>query len=302
MLTRLAFKNVLLFALIVLAVANASATHPQLLMDAKEMAFIRAKVAANTADWQAVKATCDALAQDSVLWPQAISGGNSPLRGYVVHSGYHGISSGYYGSGFYGAIAPLGACYQALKPTNPAAAGVYLAQAHNIITAIAQPPLVLTRQSDGSVRYGHSLDGAGNDLRAGAPLSVYLTPNNAVAVGDIWTISGARGCTSMNGKWKVSATNGNLLFFTKPDGTPAPVLNADCTLYSVVPTASSGYGMRFWVPALAVAYDWFYSGLSASEKSEILATINAWTKEVTQAGHGLAHPESNFFEIGRAHV
>jgi hypothetical protein len=291
-------KSGLVFSLGFLLTGQAFAAHPQLLLDSTELTFIRAKVANKTDDWQRLKSHCDVLTTYAVQWPHATSGGSSKIRGYVVGSRQAPgiIYTGYYGSGFYNALVDLGTCYQALQPTDKRAAAKYLAQAHNIITAMAQPPLTLTRKSDGAVRYGHSIDAKGNDLLAGAPLSVFLSSRNRDAsAGDVWTVSSAQGCTSLNGTWKVSGTSGNILSLTSTDGTPAPVLNANCTGHSVLPTAGLGYPTRFWVPALATAFDWFNDGLSDTEKNNILATINAWVKEIKLCGYGQVHPESNYF-------
>ncbi len=296
----------IILTLILMLTMPAFAAHPQLLMDTSQLNFIRAKVTANTSDWQTLKASCDTLAKEPVRWPAAIGESYSSSTrinpsdashpGWVSGGPTTGayISTSYYGSGFNAAIKRLGVCYQALKPSDPNTAATYLAQAHNIITAIAQPLLTMSRQSDGAVRYGLSADGYLNDLKAGAPLSVYLYPTTA-KVADVWTISGAQGCTSMNGTWRVSSINGHSLNFTNLDGSAAPMLNADCTLYSVLPNAGSTYGMRYMVPALALAYDWFYDGLSDQEKSNLVTTMNEWVSEIKTDGYAQAHPESNYY-------
>jgi len=291
-------KTGLVFVLFLVTAGHAFGSHPQLLLDPVELTFIRAKAANKTADWQRLKEHCDGLATHSVQWPHATSGGSSKGRGYVVGSAREPgiIYTGYFGSGFYNALVDLGACYQASKTTDERASAKYLAQAHNIITAIAQPPLTLTRQNSGAIRYGHSIDAKGDDLRAGAVPSVFLSARNSeISAGDVLTVSGAEGCTSLNGTWKVSAVTGNILSLTNVDGTPAPALNANCTRFSVVATADLGYPTRFWLPALAIAYDWFNDGLSDAEKNNILATINAWLKETKVCGYGQTHPESNYF-------
>lgn len=280
------------------------AAHPQLLLDAQQLAFMRSKVASNSADWRDLKTACDDMTSYAVQWPDAMSGGSSPERGYVAGSGRSSgiIYTGYNGGGFDKAITQLGVCYQAIKDTDPRAAANYLAQARNIITVIAQRPLALTRQSDGAVRYGASVDLHGKDLRAGAPPVVFMpysTTNRAgdtsksMKIGEIWSISGATGCTSMNGTWRVAARDRDIVFFSNMDGSPAPGLNANCTLFTFDPMRSA-YPLRFWVPALAKAYDWFYEGLSQKEKDDILFCMNAWMYELHVTGLGARHPENNF--------
>jgi len=299
-------RNTGVVLILVLSLAGCSfAAHPQLLLDSAELSFIRAKVANNTADWRALKGVCDALTTYAVQWPDAISGGSSSTRGYVAGSAQSPgiIYTGYNGGGFDKAITKLGVCYQTLKPTAAGTAAQYLAQAHNVITAIAQRPLTLTRQSDGTIRYAASVGIQGKDLRAGAPLTVFIpyakTPpqtgdsSKNINVGEVWNISGATGCTSMNGTWRVSRKDRDLVFFTNVDGTPAPVLNANCSLYTFDPMRS-GYPLRFWIPAMAKAYDWFYDGLSDKEKSNLLFCMNAWMYELAITGLHSRHPEDNF--------
>lgn len=296
-------KTCLTLLLVLLFAENSLAAHPQLLLDTDELNFIRTKVSNNTSDWRTLKNTCDEMTAYAVQWPDAISGGSSRTRGYVVGSaGSPGpISTGFNGSQFEKAVTELGACYQALKSTDPATAAHYLGQAHNIISAIAQPPLTLTRQADGAVRYAISVDSRGRDLRAGDPVTVYLPHSTVTAkgdrtknvnVGEVWTIGGAIGCTSLNGTWRVSEKQRNSIFFTNPDGNVAPSLNANCTSYSFDPMR--GYALRFWLPALAKAYDWFYEGLSQKEKDDLIFCINAWMYELAVIGQSTGHPENNF--------
>jgi hypothetical protein len=294
----LAFFTVLFFT------GTSFAAHPQLLLDETQLNFIRNKTAHNTADWRTLKATCDALTTYAVQWPDAITGGSNLIRGYVAGSRRSAgvIETGHNGGRFDTVITELGVCYQALKPTAPATAAHYLAQAHNIITAIARPPLTLTRQSDGAIRYAASADLRGRDLLKDAPVSVFLPHSTAgagsdssksVSIGEVWTISGATGCTSMNGTWRVSAKDKNMVLFTNPDGSAAPALNANCSLFTFDPMRES-YPLRFWIPALAKAYDWFYDGLSQKEKDDLIFCMNAWMYELTVTGQHSGHPEDNF--------
>lgn len=281
------------------------AAHPQLLLDEAELTFVREKVANNASDWKALKHTCDDLTTYAVLWPDAISGGSSTARGYVAGSAKSRgvIATGYNGGRFETALTELGVCYQALKSSTPSEAAAYLRQAHHIIAAIAQPPLTLTRVGDGAIRYALSVDRRGMDLPAGAPLSVFLYRNRvgsfgdaskSVHVGETWTIAGAKGCTAMNGTWRVSALDGNLVSFAQPDASAAPPLNAECSLFTFEVMRDSGYPLRFWIPALAKAYDWFYEGLTLEEKSNLLFCMHAWLYELSVTGLQSGHPEENY--------
>lgn len=298
-------RSVIFGLLSILSLAHPSlASHPQLLLDSEELRFMRSKVARNSADWQRLKENCDNLTTYAVMWPDSISGGNSLQRGYVVGSAHSPgfIHTGYNGGGFDKAIMQLGVCYQAVKTIDPKQADKYLRQAHNVITVIAQRPIVLTRKTDGAIRYAASVDIRGRDLRAGSRLSVLLPhpdvlrdgdSTNNLSVGQMWTISDATGCTSMNGLWRISAIEKDVISFANPDGSLAPVLNADCSLYTFDPMRS-GYPLRFWIPALAKAYDWFYDGLSEKEKEDLLFCMNAWLYELAATELHAHHPEDNF--------
>jgi hypothetical protein len=262
---------------------NALAAHPSLLLDSTELAFIRSKVAKNTEDWQALKTQCDGLVPGSVQWPHALSGGGSGKRGMVVNYG-HGspyLFTGFHGSGWDKTITQLGICYQAVKSNDAGRASKYLTQAHYVITAMGQPFIKMVRQSDGMTRYAASMDTRGFDLLAGAPPQVLLVYDKTVNIGDVWTISGATGCTNLNGTWKVASKRAWSIFFANADGTIPSPLNANCTLYSV---AFGDYAARFYMPALAKAYDWFYDGLSANYPGDIAnlkQALTAWGTEMS---------------------
>jgi len=276
-------QQISLLVLSVALVPSCFAAHPQLLFDSSELSFIRAKVKNNTADWQALEAQCDSYESDTVNWPHATSGGGSIKRGMVVN---HGPGSVLLSTGFHGAlwdktITQLGACYQAVRESDPRRAARYLAIAHDIITAMSQPMIKMVRQSDGMMRYAVSTDVNGFDLQAGAPPQVRLAYGSAVTIGDVWTVSGATGCTSLNGTWKVSSRKVWNFYFSKLDGSAAEPLNADCTLYSV---AFGDYPSRFYMPALAKTYDWFYDGLVASYPADVAnlqAALTGWATELS---------------------
>jgi hypothetical protein len=290
----------------VLYVVPAFAQHPYLWLDSTELAFIQAKVAANTADWQALRAECDTLAgvggiPYAVLYPSGNAAGNGLTRGYAYDPARAPgtIVAGYYGGNWDTVMDELGACYQAVRTSDSTRAAAYLAEAHEIIQAMGQPLLKMVRTSDGMIRYAVSIDALG-DLRAGEQAQVYLPYNTLLHTGDVWTISGATGCTSLNGTFKISSISGPSVYFKNVNGSSATI-NANCTLYSVSPTAGEGFGVRFYMPALSKAYDWFYGdpaygGLAESypdDLSNLTACMTGWATELQYANGGI-NPEQNY--------
>lgn len=297
------------FAILLMTIAvalPAAAQHPYLWLDATEINFMRGKVNANSADWQALEAQCDAMAgvngvPYAVLYPSGNAAGNSLTRGYSYDpAGTRGvIAAGYYGGGWDTAMDELGACYQAIRTTDPVRAAAYLAEAHQIIFAMGQPLLQMVRASDGLTRYAVSING-NSDLTDGQQVQVDLPYNSALTIGDIWTISGATGCSNLNGTFKISSIAGSSVYFTNPDGSAATI-SGNCTLYSVSPTAGSAFGARFYMPALAKAYDWFYGdfingGLIFSYPADLItlsACMTGWATEMQYVTYGAA-PEQNY--------
>ena len=293
---------------ILLTAIPALAQHPYLWLDSTELAFMRNKVASNSSDWQALEAQCDTVAGVSgtpyaVMYPSGNAAGNGLARGYVFNpKGAPGlIAAGYYGGNWDSTLDQLGACYQAIRTTDFVRAQAYLTEAHYIIQAIAQPLLQMVRTRDGAIRYAVSINNTGKDLTNGEQVQVYLPYNSGLAAGDVWTISGAAGCANLNGTYKISSISGYSVYFTNPDGSQATI-TGNCTLYSVSPTAGAGFGVRFYMPALAKAYDWFYGdstygGLISSYPDDLVyltACMSAWTTELQYVTYGTAGPEQNY--------
>lgn len=303
---RSTFRKVAVVMVAIAMAVPALAQHPYLWLDSTELTFIRDKVTSNTADWQALEAKCDALAgvggtAYAVMYPSGNAVGNSPARGYSYKpsTAPGTIVAGYYGGNWDSTMDQLGACYQAIRTTDPGRAEAYLTEAHYIIQAIGQPFLTMVRASDGMTRYAVSIDATG-DLTSGEQVQVYLPYNSALAIGDVWTISGATGCTNLNGIFKVSSIEGYSVYFTNPDGSPA-ALAGNCTLYSVSPTAGDAFGVRFYMPALAKAYDWFYGdstygGLLVSypgDLANLVSCTTGWATEQQYVTYGI-NPEQNY--------
>lgn len=297
----ISFK-VILLTIIGLSSASAVAQHPYLWLDSTELTIMRNKVASNTADWQALQAKCNAIAgigstPYAILYQNPITFTGSNARGYVFAPSHapQVLWGGLGGIQWDTAIEQLGACYQALGSSNPAASAAILEEAHYIITAMAQPLLTIVRQSDGVTRYGASVAANGTDLPAGAQPQFYQVYGSYKA-GDIVTISGATGCTNLNGTFEVQSYNGLTYYVEAISGRPAPTLNANCTLYSMVPTAGGGFATRALMPAIAKAYDWFYLGLSTSYPSDLrnlVAAMTAWATELQYIKWG-HHPGGNY--------
>lgn len=267
----------------------AFAAHPQLLLDSAQLSFMRQKVANNTTDWQELKAQCDSYSAQGIRYPAAIGGGTTAVWAVGPTTSPY-IDTDYFGGGFYEPMRALGACYQALYPTDPTTAATYKTKIHDLIKATANPTLVMTRQSDNAVRYGQAINSSTYaQLQSGDALTVFSLDSKFTA-GDVVAVTGAKGCTNANATLTIAAVTGNTYTFNSP-----PTLNANCTNYSQDPGSNSGYGTRFMIPTLAMAFDWLYDDLSTQEKTDILATINQWMVQIVRNGYGQDASEQNYF-------
>ena len=143
-----------------MAPARVLGAHPNIIMDSTALASLRAKAAANTAQWQVLKTDCDAAASANVwdaysaAWRPAFNTSTYNVV-YTLNNitvGYQGGSAAAYTSrGYYDAIWELGVCYQALKLSNPTAAATYAAQGVSILLSMSKAPGVMTL-NDGTTR------------------------------------------------------------------------------------------------------------------------------------------------------
>jgi len=62
-----------------------------------------------------------------------------------------------------------------------------------------------------------------------------------------------------------------------------------------VPTTDSGYSIRFYVPALALGYDWIYELLTPAERAQVFFEINRWIASYEAVGFGRNFPQGNYF-------
>lgn len=61
------------------------------------------------------------------------------------------------------------------------------------------------------------------------------------------------------------------------------------------PSTDSGYGIRNYVVGMAFGFDWLYPALSATTKSQVVSTINAWIDWYDQSGFIRNDPIGNYF-------
>ncbi|MDB5804526.1 MAG: hypothetical protein JWN73_1848 [Betaproteobacteria bacterium] len=61
------------------------------------------------------------------------------------------------------------------------------------------------------------------------------------------------------------------------------------------PTVDSGYGIRYYVPAMALGYDWIYDLLSPTDRAQIYTEINRWIASYEKVGFGREFPQGNYF-------
>lgn len=112
-----------------LATAPAIQTaHPRMLLDSATLTNLRAAASANTAEWQALKATCDSYIGGQVYYPTGNQYPDLPNLG-----------SGYQGESYLPALLAEGMCYQVLKGSNANAAAPYGAKAVDILVKMSTP-------------------------------------------------------------------------------------------------------------------------------------------------------------------
>ncbi|HTL97766.1 MAG TPA: hypothetical protein VL181_03075, partial [Holophagaceae bacterium] len=118
----------------VTVVAPVTTRAPRLWLDAATLSAIRARAAADTAAWSALKSRCDTY----IAGPVNLPDGNAYPDA--------GVGQGYQGSDYYEAVLDLGLAYQALKLSDPASANAYGAKGVEVLMAMsdmgahAQPP------------------------------------------------------------------------------------------------------------------------------------------------------------------
>lgn len=110
------------------AEAQIVAGHPRLVLDAATLTELRARAAANTPQWQELKAYCDSFIGGSVNPPDGNAYADAP-----------NIGQGYQGSNYWSAVLAEGLCYQTLKASDPTGAAKYGDKARAILLAMSTP-------------------------------------------------------------------------------------------------------------------------------------------------------------------
>ena len=109
-------------------VTQTSGDHPRIILDSNTLATLRARAAAKTAQWTALKQVCDSMVGGTVEFPDGNAYPDLPS-----------VGEGYQGSSYWDAMAPLGICYQVLKSTDPTTASKYGAKGVAILAAMSDP-------------------------------------------------------------------------------------------------------------------------------------------------------------------
>ncbi|MEP6898615.1 MAG: hypothetical protein ABI870_08805 [Rhodanobacter sp.] len=113
---------------VAVAAAPTLAAHPRLILDPATLTTLRARAAANVAQWQSLKSTCDSYIGGTVGYPVDANYPNLPNLG-----------QGYQGESYLPALLAEGMCYQVLKTSNPTAAARYGAKAVDILMKMSTP-------------------------------------------------------------------------------------------------------------------------------------------------------------------
>lgn len=106
---------------------SASQGHPRVFLDGPTLKTLRARAKAGSTAWKALQAQCNTYLKGKVEWPD----GNDYAD--------PGIGEGYQGSGYFGAVANLGLCYQVTRTTNKKKANAYAARGVDVLTKLSTP-------------------------------------------------------------------------------------------------------------------------------------------------------------------
>jgi hypothetical protein len=264
------------------------ASHPQFLLDSTHLGFLRNKVAGNTADWQTLKKACDAALSATVRWPNPVGDTSGEMVPGSGTNNAYPIIPDYAGGGFVDAVFELGACYQAILPTDSTKASQYAKKARYIMQAITDPPVWLT---DGSRTYAVVVGPNKTWGKAGQRATYWVNDTGTgIKAGDWITVTGARGCTTANGSFSVAAYTSGFVTLQSP-----PVLNANCANRNFNILNDAAYAFRNYPVALSLLYDWFFNEWTAAERTTMIDTMNRWAldEEKRQGQH--THPDSNYF-------
>jgi hypothetical protein len=111
--------------------------HPRLILDSATLATLRARVAANTPQWQKLKSYCDSFIGGTVNYPAV---NNDEDVGENDYPDRPDIGQGYHGDGYWSTVLAEGLCYQMTRSaTDPNAGAQYAAKAIDILGKMATP-------------------------------------------------------------------------------------------------------------------------------------------------------------------
>jgi hypothetical protein len=105
-----------------------TSAHPRMILDSTTLAALRARMTANTAEWQALKKSCDSFIGGTVEYPNGATYPDLPNLG-----------QGYEGTSYLPALLNEALCYQVLRASNPTAAAPYGAKAVDILMKMSTP-------------------------------------------------------------------------------------------------------------------------------------------------------------------
>ncbi len=111
-----------------LAATPSLAAHPRLILDSTTLSTLRARAAANSAQWQSLKTTCDSFIGGTVEYPTG-----------TLYPDLPNLGQGYEGNTYLPALLNEAMCYQMLKTSNPSAAAPYGAKAVDILLKMSTP-------------------------------------------------------------------------------------------------------------------------------------------------------------------
>ncbi len=277
--------NPVLLALAVLtliALTSNAQNHPRMILTPDVLASLRDRAANRDVGWKALVGApggslfpCAQLTQSTSTSVDGLPPVFPPRGPSSGVSTPGQLGSGYQGSYYYDAVHNLGLCYQVERDRNPKQAARYAVQGVKILKAMSMPFATATVVSGGFTRVLYFVDNTGP---GGQALAVVNWPTPELQAGVQVRISGVLGCTAANGLRQVASTAGNSFLLSDLSGSPV-VCEGAGTNYNHNFLSDSGYPIRFFLPALAIGYDWFYDELDTATKEQIWATMNAWVNE-----------------------
>lgn len=184
------------------------AAHPILWLDSTELTFIRSKVTSNTADWQALKAQCDALTAGSLgsINPQRALDERYSQTAASIHlnalsphvsAGYQGAGASYNVYGYREAVMALGVCYQATIVGNPSLAATYATKALELVDVLGISAGIIT---------GPAI--TVSSVTKGNPWTTFNATSHHLGAREEVIISGATGdWAAFNDRWTVDVAS-----------------------------------------------------------------------------------------------